>query len=104
MDGHFTVLFKGPGKSMAKLKTQKARPLFAVEPSLIDSLTSNQKTIMRELIKKGEVQVSKIAARLKVTEQAIRKDMAKLQKMGLVEKRGAARATYYVLNERQVIP
>ena len=45
------------------------------------------------------MQVPKIAARLKVTEQAIRKDMVKLQKMRLVEKRGSARATYYVLND-----
>jgi predicted HTH transcriptional regulator len=100
-DGHFTVVFKGPGKSLANLKPQKARPIFAVEPSVVDLLSPNQKAIMRELLKNKEVQVPKIAARLKVTEQAIRKDMAKLQKMGLVQKRGSARATYYVLNERQ---
>ena len=98
-DGHFTVIFRGPGKSLAKLKSQKARPIFAVEPSVIDMLTANQKTIIRELLKNRQVQVPKLAARLKVTEQAIRKDMAKLQKMRLVEKRGSARATYYVLNE-----
>jgi DeoR/GlpR family transcriptional regulator of sugar metabolism len=60
--------------------------------------------IMRELLKNREVQVLKIAARLKVTEQAIRKDMAKLQKMRLIEKRGSARATYYVLNETLETP
>ncbi|PIU19336.1 MAG: hypothetical protein COT18_08060 [Elusimicrobia bacterium CG08_land_8_20_14_0_20_59_10] len=49
----------------------------------------------------GTVQVPKIAARLRVTEQAVRKDMAKLQGLGLAEKRGFARATYYVLNERR---
>lgn len=98
-DGHFSVLFRGPGKSLAKLKSQQARPIFAVEPSVIDTLTANRKTIMRELLKNKQVQVPKIAALLKVTEQAIRKDMAKLQKMRLIEKRGSARATYYVLNE-----
>ena len=40
-----------------------------------------------------------IAARFRVTEQALRKDMAKRQEMRLVEKRGSARAAYYVLNE-----
>ena len=103
-DGHFTVVFKGPGKSMSKLKSQRARPIWEVKPSSVDLLTSNQKMIMRELLKNGEVQVSKIAVQLKVTEQAVRKDMTKLQKMRLVEKRGAARATYYVLNEQQVTP
>lgn len=100
-DGHFTVIFKGPGASMVGLKPQKARPVFAVEPSLLDRLTPNQKTIMRELLKTGTVQVPKIAARLRVTEQAVRKDMAKLQELELVEKRGSARATHYVLNERR---
>ena len=103
-DGYFSVLFRGPGKSLAKLKSQKARPLFAVEPSVIDALTANQKTVVRELLRTGQVQVPKIAARLKVTEQAIRKDMAKLQKMRLIEKRGSARATYYVLKETQKAP
>ena len=103
-DGHFTVVFKGPGKPLAKLRAEKARPIFAVEPSLVDLLTPNQKMILRELLKNREVQVPKIAAQLKVTEQAVRKDMAKLQKMRLVEKRGAARATYYILNEQQVTP
>ena len=98
-DGHFSVVFTGPGKSLAKLNSQQARPIFAVEPSVIDTLTANQKTIMRELLKNRQVQVPKLAVRLKVTEQAIRKDMAKLQKMRLIEKRGSARATYYVLNE-----
>jgi predicted HTH transcriptional regulator len=101
-DGHFTVVFKGPGKSLAKLKPQKARPVIAVEPSIVDQLTPNQKMIVRELLKTREVQVPKIAALLKVTEQAIRKDMAKLQKMGLVVKRGSARATFYALNEQKV--
>ncbi|MBU1206356.1 MAG: DUF4062 domain-containing protein [Proteobacteria bacterium] len=103
-DGHFTVVFKGPSKSLAKLRAEKAQPIFAVKPALVDLLTPNQKMIMRGLLKNGEVKVPKIAAQLKVTDQAVRKDMAKLQKMRLVEKRGAARATYYVLNEQQVTP
>lgn len=103
-DGHFTVIFKGPGKTMAGIKPQKGRPVFAVEPSLLDQLTPNQKTIVRELLKSATVQVPKIAARLRVTEQAIRKDMAHLQRLGLVEKRGSARATFYVLRERGRAP
>lgn len=99
-DGYFTVIFRGPGKSMAGLKPQKARPVFSIEPSLLDQLTSNQKTIVRKLLKTATVQVPEIAARLRVTPQAIRKDMAALQRLGLVEKRGSARATYYVLKER----
>ena len=35
---------------------------------------------------------------------AVGKDLAKLQKLDLVEKRGAARATYYVLREQLPAP
>ncbi|MBM4346767.1 MAG: DUF4062 domain-containing protein [Deltaproteobacteria bacterium] len=101
-DGHFTVVFKGPGKSLLKLRPQKGRPIFEVESSLLIELTPNQKTIMKELLRNKEVQVPRIAARLKVTEQAVRKDMTKLQRLGLVAKRGAARATYYTLKEQKV--
>ena len=79
-DGHFTVIFRGPGKSLAKLKSQNARPIFAVEPSVIDALTANQKSIMRELLKNREVQVSKIVAQLKVTAQAVTKGHGKTPK------------------------
>ena len=36
----------------------------------------------------------------RVTGQAVRKDMAKLQCLGLAEKRGSARATYYIFGRR----
>lgn len=38
-----------------------------------------------------------LARLLKVTPQAVSEDLAVLQKMGVIEKRGRARATYYVL-------
>ncbi len=37
----------------------------------------------------------------RLTEQIVRKNMAKLQELELVEKGGSARATHYVLNERR---
>lgn len=98
-DQQFVVTFRGPGKSLAKLKPQNARPVFEVQTSVIETLTPNQKTILRELLAKNQAEVPKLAAALKVTEQSVRKDLAKLQKLKLVEKRGAARATYYVLKE-----
>ena len=100
-DGHFTVIFKGPGKSMAGLKPQKVRPIFSIEPSVLDRLTPNQKAIVRQMLKTATVQVPKIAALLRVTQQAVRQDMASLQRLSLVEKRGSARATYYILKERR---
>lgn len=86
------------------MKSQSARPLFEVAPSVLDRLTAHQKSIVRQLLKTGEIQVPALAAKLKVTEQAIRKDMGKLAKLKLVEKRGAARATFYVLKETLASP
>ena len=103
-DGHFVVTFRGPGKALSKLKAEQAVPVFDVKPSVVEALTQNQKAILRELLAKDQVQVPELAAALNVTGQAVRKDMAQLQKMNLVEKRGAARATYYVLKERTVSP
>jgi len=63
-----------------------------------------QKTILRELLTKNQVQVPDLVVALRVTEQAVRKDLAKLTKLELAEKRGAARATYYVLKEQLPSP
>ncbi len=101
---HFVVTFRGPGKALNRLKTEQAVPVFDVQPSVAETLTQNQKAILRELLAKDRVQVPELAAALKVTGQAIRKDMAQLQKLKMVDKRGAARATYYVIRERMAPP
>jgi ATP-dependent DNA helicase RecG len=103
-DGHFVVTFRGPGDDLDKLKTEHAIPVFDVQPSVSDSLTQNQKMILSELLSKNEVRVPELAATLKVSEQAVRKDLSKLQDLDLIEKRGAARATYYVIRERGTLP
>ncbi len=99
-DGHFVVTFSGPGKKIASLNIDRATSVFEVRQSVIEMLTKNQKAIVRELLEQTQVQVPELAVVLHVTEQAVRKDMAKLAKLKLVEKRGAARATYYVLKEQ----
>jgi len=103
-NGYFVVTFRGPGKEIVKLKAGHAVPVFEVQPSVIETLTKNQKTILHELLAKNQVQVPDLAAALHVTDQAVRKDLAKLTKLKLVEKRGAARATYYVLKEQLPTP
>jgi predicted HTH transcriptional regulator len=99
-DGHFAVIFHGPGNSLAKLKPSSARPIFEIKPSVLDQLTLNQKAIVQRLLKHNKAQVPELATALKVTEQAVRKDMAKLTKLQLVEKHGSARATHYTLKQQ----
>jgi DeoR/GlpR family transcriptional regulator of sugar metabolism len=55
-----------------------------------------QKTVLRELLTKNQAQVPDLVVALRVTEQAVRKDLAKLTKLELVEKRGAARHPLYL--------
>jgi predicted HTH transcriptional regulator len=96
------VTFRGPGADMSKLKTDHSVPVFDVRPSVVETLNRSQKAILHELLQKGQVRVAELTIDLGVTAQAVRKDLAKLHKLGLIEQRGAARATYYVLNERQL--
>lgn len=103
-DGHFVVTFRGPGKAIGLLNVQHATPVFEARPAIIDMLTKNQKAILHELLAKSQVQVPELAIALHVTEQSVRKDMAKLMKLKLIEKHGAARATYYVIKEQLPTP
>jgi predicted HTH transcriptional regulator len=103
-DGCFVVTLRGPGKAIHKLKAKQAGSVFEVQPSIAETLNPNQKTILRKLLATDQVQVPELAAALGVTAQAVRKDLAKLQTLDLIEKHGAARATYYVLKERKLAP
>ena len=98
-EGYFTVTFKAPQVPLTKLKPKHTRILYEVNSSQVDRLNNNQMIIVKALLKTAEVTVAELSKRLKVTPQAIRKDMAKLQEMELVERRGAARSTYYTLKE-----
>lgn len=99
VDGHFTVVFTGPGENLSRLRPAHPRVIYEVPPAAEERLNANQKKIIRSLLKKGRVKVPEMTRLLKVTPQAVRKDMSGLQNMGLVEKKGKARSTYYVLKE-----
>lgn len=103
-DGQFVITFRGRGKSLHELKAKRAVPVFEVQPSVAETLNPNQKTILRELLAKDHVHAPELASTLGITAQAVRKDLARLQKLNLIEKHGAARATYYVLKERKSSP
>jgi predicted HTH transcriptional regulator len=97
VDGHFAVIFRGPGKTLSRLRPIQRRVVYEIAPADVYRLNDNRKRIVRRLLSKGEVDTAGLARLLKVTPQAVRKDLAVLQKMGIIEKKGRARATYYVL-------
>lgn len=91
------MIFAGPGKTLSKLRPLQPRIVYQITPAEVDRLNDNQKEVIRRLMIKGEVETSVLSDLLKVTPQAVRKDLAVLHKRGLIKKRGSARATYYVL-------
>lgn len=97
VDGHFAVIFTGPGKTLSKLRPLQPRIVYEITTAELDRLNNNQKKIIRRLLSKGKINSTGLAKHLKVSPQAVRKDLAVLQKMGIIEKRGKARATYYIL-------
>lgn len=59
-------------------------------------LSSRQKKIVKKLIKKGKVYPSELQDLLpNVSSRTIRRDMNGLEKLGLVEQKGATKSTYY---------
>lgn len=99
--GYFTVILYGPTVPMSRLKPQYPRVLYAVQTADEARLNKSQKRIVASLLRKHEVRVADLAKAMKVTPQAVRKEMATLQDIGLVEKHGAARSTYYVLKQTE---
>lgn len=97
VDGHFAVIFTGPGKTLSNLRPPQPRVVYEIPPADVSRLNANQRIIIRRLLSRGEVDTAGLAKLLKVTPQAVRKDFSVLQGMGIIEKRGRARATYYVL-------
>ena len=97
IDGHFAVIFTSPGKTLPRLRPTQPRILYEIASAELERLNANQKKIVKHLLSKGEIETSKLAKMLEVTPQAVRKDLGVLQKLEIIEKKGSARATYYVL-------
>lgn len=97
VDGHFAVVFAGPGRTLSNLRPPRPRIIHEIAPADVSRLNDNQRRIVRRLLSKGQVDTGGLARLLKVTPQAVRKDLTVLHKLGIVEKRGKARATHYVL-------
>ncbi|MEI8120886.1 MAG: ATP-binding protein [bacterium] len=96
-DGHFLVIFKGPGDDILKLKSQAARALVEIQNDSLSHLNASQRHILGILLRENEVKVPALAAQLSVSEQAVRKALKGLVEEGLVVKSGQARETSYRL-------
>ena len=98
-DGHFAVIFFGPGDDILKLKSLDMPPVFKVSDDLLDRLSETQKHILQILIAEKEVRVPDLADRLDLSQQSIRKALKLLRDIGLISRIGKARETFYILDE-----
>ncbi len=100
-DGHFKIIFLGPGDDMLKLKIQSSRAVFKIDDDQLAELSETQKSIIQVLLLEKEVRVPMLSERLKISEQAVRKALKPLKEKGLIRQGGKARETFYELNERR---
>ena len=97
-DGHFKVIFFAP-EDMLKLKSQSTRPIFEVADTVLETLNTTQKSIIRIMLEKREVRVMELSEELDLSRPAIQKAIKPMLDMRLVTKSGKARDTSYHLSE-----
>lgn len=100
-EGYFTVIFTGPGKSLAGLHPRTPRVLVEVPSGKAERMSGTQKRIVRRLLRSDMVTVPELTDELAITPQAIRKALVGLIRSGLVVQQGHARATFYKIVERE---
>lgn len=97
-DGHFLIVFHGPGADIQKLKPQ-GRPVFEVKDDLLSGLNQTQRKIVAYLLEHGEAKVADLADEVGVSGAAIRKALKELREgdQPLVVQDGPTKGAVYRL-------
>jgi ATP-dependent DNA helicase RecG len=86
--GYFTVTFYG---------REKSAPTYRIRPELRDRLTSRQLKILEVIWQRGRITSEETTKKLAITRETANQDFRKLLELGLIERKGIGRATYYIL-------
>lgn len=86
--GYFSVIFYG---------REKSSPTFRIQPEITEQLTSRQIEILNLVWERKKVTSEEIRNKFKITRETANQDFIKLLDLGLLARKGAAKATYYVL-------
>ena len=99
-DGHFLIVFHGPGEGIQKLKPQ-GRPVFQVKEDLLSGLSQTQRKIVTYLLEHGEAKAPELAKAVGVSSTAIQNAIKALREgeRPLVTREGATRGAIYRLSE-----
>jgi predicted HTH transcriptional regulator len=96
--GYFQVIFSGPGDDLKRLRVPAGQIGKIVPPSVEEQLNKRQRKMAALLVKGEELTSQKCEKRFAVTRDTANRDFARLIELGIAEKRGAGRATHYILN------
>ncbi len=86
--GYFVVAFLRSRYSIGSVRLSQ---------ELIKNLDKSQKDILEWVLQKGRITSAEYADKFRVVKSTARRQFKKLEKLGMLEKRGSGRSTYYVL-------
>jgi len=86
--GYFIVTFYG---------REKSAPSYRIRPELRPQLTPRQLEILNLIWKDGRITSQETTKKFDITRETANQEFRKLLKLGLIERKGTGRATYYIL-------
>jgi len=95
--GYFQVIFSGPGNDLKRLRIPAGQTGQTVPPSVEEQLSERQKKMAALMVKGEELTSQKCEKLFAVTRDTANRDFVRLIELGIAEKKGAGRATRYVL-------
>ncbi len=96
--GYFQVIFSGPGDDLKRLRVPADQMGKTVPPSVEEQLNKRQRKMAALLVKGEELTSQKCERLFAITRDTATRDFARLIELGIAQKKGAGRATRYVLN------
>lgn len=87
--GYFVVTFYG---------REKSSPIYRIRPEHRVQLTSRQLEILDLVWERGRITSEETTKKFKITRETANQDFRKLLGLGLIERKGTGRATYYMLS------
>ena len=96
--GYFQVIFSGPRNDLKRLRIPAGQIGQIVPPFAEEQLNGRQKKMTALLVKGEELTSQKCEKLFAVTRDTANRDFIRLIELGIAEKKGAGRATHYVLH------
>ena len=97
-DGYFTIVFRGPGHNLDRLRCPEQAP--AIAPSVREKLTDKHLAVLAEAARNGMVTRGWCLDHLRVGHDSASRLLRELVELGLLAQHGAGRNTRYEPNDQ----